>query len=329
MKKILKLKNAFILILVASITISCLNDDDNGIPRPEENIVQLAQANTNLSSLVAALEAADGDLPTILQGNGPFTVLAPTNEAFATFLDGQELSDIPTDVLEQVLLNHVITGEIRSANLISSLSGYASTNASGPIDQTRISIYFDTDSSEITFNGQSDVIQEDITASNGTIHIVDAVIEIPDVVDIVTTNPNFGDLVTALTTATPDTDFVTVLRESGLYTVFAPTDAAFDTLFAGNSDWDTVDDIDETLLTAVLGHHVIGGTNILASSITDGLESPATLEGDTLSFNIFGSSIGIVDGAGNTDANIQVANIQGSNGVIHVITRVLIPDTTN
>jgi len=79
-------------------------------------ITDLAIGNENLENLVAALVAADGDLPTVLRGDGPFTVLAPTDEAFETFLDGAALADVPVDVLTNVLLNHVISGEITSTD---------------------------------------------------------------------------------------------------------------------------------------------------------------------------------------------------------------------
>ena len=87
-------------------------------------ITDLAIGNENLQNLVAALTAADGDLPTVLRGDGPFTVLAPTDEAFENFLDGAALADIPTDVLTNVLLNHVISGEVTSEDLTGLGSGY-------------------------------------------------------------------------------------------------------------------------------------------------------------------------------------------------------------
>ena len=329
MKRFPKLKSSFILFLVVLTTISCLNDDDGEIARPTENIFELIAADSNLSNLVAALQAADGDLPSILQGTTPLTVMAPTDEAFTTFLDGRELSDIPASTLQQVLLNHVVTGEVRSIALLGAGSGYFSTNARGPIDDSRISTYFQVASSTITFNGISEVVQADITASNGTIHKVDAVIEVPNVVDFITTNPNFSDLLTALTTATPDVEFDRILRETAVNTLFVPTDEAFDALLAGNPDWNTVDDIDASLLAAVVSHHVIAGANILSSSITGGMESFVTMEGDELIFNFNLGNIRITDGSGNTNTSIRLANIQGSNGIIHTIDRVLIPDTTN
>jgi transforming growth factor-beta-induced protein len=423
------------------------------------SITDLAISNPNLSSLVAALIAADGDLPNVLKGAGPFTVLAPTDEAFATFLNGSALSDIPTPVLTQVLLNHVISGNISSEALIALGSGYRSTLADGPVADSKISIYFDTDNG-VEFNGVSTVSAPDVKAINGVVHVVDAVIGLPNIVDHALANSNLNELVGALT-AGGNTTFTTLLSSTDeSFTVFAPVNSAFADFTnpdnneinnilsnhvivgtaalssslmnmyvktaATNADDDALsmyintDDgvvlngeskvaiadivaangiihaVDKVIdlptvvdfavadaenfsslvgaltadgqpdfvgtlstpngtspapftvfaplnsafealttvpsgedLTAVLQHHVITGANIVSGDLSDGLVSPATLEGDTLTFSITGEAVSITDGAGNSDINIAVANVQAINGVIHAIDKVMIPDTSN
>ena len=127
-----------------------------GIVNPEPpTIVDIAVATPDLSNLVAALQAADGDLVTTLNG-GEYTLLAPTNAAFETFLSVNgfsSLDDVPTDVLANILLNHVITGEVRSTDLSAFGAGYASTNATNA-DGDNLSLYFDT-LSGVVFNGVS------------------------------------------------------------------------------------------------------------------------------------------------------------------------------
>ncbi|MDX1471734.1 MAG: fasciclin domain-containing protein, partial [Flavobacteriaceae bacterium] len=156
-------------IMLLFVLQACSNDDDGSTPQPEElTIVETAQASANLSILVSALQAADGDLVSVLSGDGPFTVLAPTNAAFTQFLadnNFNSLDDVPTDVLAQVLLNHVIAGEVTSTDLTAAGSGYTSTSATGP-NNNNLSLYFDT-SSGVEFNGVSGVTQADIEASNG------------------------------------------------------------------------------------------------------------------------------------------------------------------
>ena len=330
MIRLCRLKNTFLSLLIAFLAISCIDDDD--IPdRPDASISDLAGSTGDLSILVAALERAD--LLDDLDGIGRFTVLAPTNAAFALYLDVNDYADInavPVDVLRQLLLNHVIAGEFRGTQMVNQV-GYLQTSASGPVDDTSLSLLVNGNNGFV-FNNMAQVTQGglDIIASNGTIHIVDAVVDLPTLPTLVLGNPIFSDLATGLTTATPSADYVSVLSESGLYTLFGPSDNAFDRLFSSNPNWSTVEDIDEETLIAVLNHHVIGGANILLSDIENGQESPATLEGDILVFTPGGAnSIRVEDGSGNNNALITAGNIQASNGVLHLIDRVLIPDTEN
>ncbi|UCD61681.1 MAG: fasciclin domain-containing protein, partial [Flavobacteriaceae bacterium] len=178
-----------------------------------------------------------------------------------------------------------------------------------------------------TFNGASNVIDADILASNGVIHTVDAVIDFPTVVTFITTDINFQQLTTALTTATPGTDFVGLLSGTGPFTVFAPADTAFDALLDTNDNWNSVDDIEEGLLTSVLQHHVANGNN-RSEDFTD-QSTITTLEGDDITFSLSLGLITITDGSGNSEIVIAVADFQAANGVVHLITEVMIPDTSN
>ena len=428
------------------------------------SITDLAIATPTLSNLVAALVAADGDLPTVLAGEGPFTVFAPTDDAFAAFLADNNfanLSAVPVDVLTQVLLNHVVSG----TNLSTALStGYVSTlSTAGPGDANlsmlvdtangvilngvsnvtaadnkaingvvhivdaviglpnivdhavansdltelvgaltsggnttftdllsdsatdftvfapvnaafsafanpnandinavlsnhviagtaafaagltnsyvttaavnedgdNLSMYINIDDG-VSLNGTSNVAAADIVATNGVIHAVDAVIDLPTVVTFATADATFSPLVAALTEGTPATDFVSVLSGDGPFTVFAPTDTAFQALLDSNMDWTSVTDIDEALLTSVLNHHVVSG-NVRSGDLTDGI-APTTLEGDTITINLPGTGdniADITDGAGNTGIGVVVVDVQANNGVIHVVNQVMIPDTTN
>lgn len=426
-------------------------------------ITDLALGNENLENLVAALTAANGDLPTVLRGDGPFTVLAPTDEAFENFLDGAALGDIPVDVLTNVLLNHVISGEVTSTDLTTLGSGYTSTMATGAGDQM-VSLFFDT-SDGVTFNGVSSVVTPDVKALNGIVHVVDAVIDIPNIVDHAVANPGLSSLVGALTdggnttftdllsneeelftvfapgndafsaftnpnsndlnailsnhvvvgaaafsadltnsyvntaaefaadenlslyintddgvtlngisnvvtadivasngvihtvdavidlptvvtfavadptfdslqaalTAEGQPDFVTTLSGAGPFTVFAPTNDAFQALLDSNDMWNGLADIDGGLLTSVLQHHVVSGANVRSGDLSDGATA-TTLEGDDITINLPGTGdniADITDGAGNTGIGIIAVDVQASNGVIHAVNTVLIPDTMN
>ena len=444
------------LALVSILFVSC-SDDDNApeIPQemPETTIVDVALSDSNLSILVEALDEAD--LVTTLKGNGPFTVFAPTDSAFQAFLadnNFSSLDDIPEETLKQVLLNHVVSGNVKAADLE---TAYYSSSSTAGVDGKNLSLYVNT-MDGVTINGSS-VATADIEASNGTIHVVDKVIGLPNVVNHATYNSAFTELVGALT-ADGNTVFTDLLSGTDQkFTVFAPTNDAFTAfenpngnelnsilsnhviagaaLAAGdlsnsyantaatNEDGDnlsiyvntddgvtlngsskviiadvvttngiihavdTVIDLPTVVtfatadsenfsslvgaltsegqpdfvsilssttennpftvfapvnsafaaltavpegedLTAVLTHHVIAEANIVSSDLSDGLVSPATLQGDALTFSASGDSFEITDGAGNMGIAIVKADVQAINGVIHAVDMVLIPSAS-
>ena len=296
------------------------NDDYNNTPEPL-TIVETAQATESLSSLVAAV--VEAGLVDALNAEGPFTVLAPTNNAFQEFLNAngwESVADIPKDALVQVLLNHVISGEVKSTDLTMLGSGYANTLAAGPND-TKLSLYFNT-ADGVNFNGISSVGTADIIASNGVVHVIDKVIGLPTIVDFAVSNPNLSTLVTALTREDLTFDYVGALSNasSDPFTVFAPTNDAFANLldFLNATG---LDDIDEPILKATLDHHAVANANVLSSQLTDNM-SIETL-GGTITANVTG-------GAKLTDMNNRISDIiavdvQAINGVIHVISEVVLP----
>lgn len=315
------LKKISLVLTLLFTTLSCSSDDDNTVTTQPQNIVEIALETPDLTSLVAALTAANGDLVTVLQGDGPFTVLAPTNDAFAAFLSDNgfnTLEDVPTDVLTQILLNHVIMADVVANDLITSGAGYTNTLATGP-NNNEMSLYFNT-SDGVTFNGVSTVTQADIVATNGTIHIVDAVIGIPTVVTFAAADPSFSTLVTALTDLTPATDFVGTLQGEGPFTVFAPTNEAFSALPAIPG---------EEVLTQVLLYHVVGG-NVTSSDLTNpGETTSETLQGDSITITLPGSEgniANVTDASGANDIGIVAVDVQAGNGVIHVLNKVMIPN---
>ncbi|RPG28372.1 MAG: fasciclin domain-containing protein [Muricauda sp. TMED12] len=272
-------------------------------------ITDLALGNENLENLVAALVAADGDLPTVLRGDGPFTVLAPTDEAFATFLDGAALEDVPVDVLTNVLLNHVISGEVTSEDLIGLGSGYTSTLATGAGDQN-VSLFFDA-SGDVIFNGVSTVITPDVKALNGIVHVVNAVIDIPNIVDHAIANPGLTSLVGALTDG-GNTTFTDLLsNEEETFTVFAPGNDAFSAFTNPNSND----------LNAILSNHVVVGAAAFSSDLTNSYVNTAAEFAADENLSLY---INTDDGVTlNGTSNVVTADIVASNGVIHTVNAVI------
>ena len=324
MKNLLKIT----AVLFISLTTfqSCNDDNDNAIPYEPEpttnSIVDVALGSENLSTLVAALQKAD--LVTTLASQGPFTVLAPSNEAFNTFLSDNgfnSLDDVPVEILTNILLNHVVGGRLASTDLT---TGYATTFAISSASDQSMSIFIDT-TNGVRFNGVSSVTDANIDADNGIVHLVDAVIGLPSVVTFAVADPTFSTLVSALTRDDLTTDFVGVLSTAtgtspAPFTVFAPTNDAFGSLLSelGVSG---LGDIDEPTLDAVLKIHVVAGANVFDTDLTDNL-TVSTLGGD-ITANVTGGAT-LTDGNGRV-SDIIATNVQANNGIIHAINKVILP----
>jgi transforming growth factor-beta-induced protein len=317
MKKLLKIIP--ILLLTTLFLQSCDNDDET----VTNNIVDIAQSSEDFTSLVAALQKAN--LVTTLQTQGPFTVLAPTNAAFSTFLSNNgfnSLDEVPVDVLTNILLNHVVGGRLASTDLT---TGYASTFATSSASDASMSIFIDTSNGSVKFNGISSVASADISADNGIVHVVDAVIGLPSVVTFAVADPTFSTLVAALTRDDLTTNFVGVLSiatgtSPAPFTVFAPTNDAFGSLLselgiAGLAD------IDEPTLDSVLKYHVVAGANVLDTNLTDDM-TVTTLGGDITANVTGGATLTNSDGR---VSDIIATNVQANNGVIHAINKVILP----
>ncbi|MEO1031652.1 MAG: fasciclin domain-containing protein [Bacteroidota bacterium] len=320
--KTFKLLTVFLLVLGVT---GCSDDDDNNGPGVQTTtIIDVAAAN-GLTSLAAALEATG--LTSTLQGTGPFTVFAPDNAAFTTLLtnaglDLDNLSTAEEALVRNILLNHVIIGQnISSTDLVNLGSGYTNTGATGP-NGANLSLYFNT-TSGVVLNGQSTVSNPDLTATNGVIHVVNTVIDLPTIATFATSNDALSVLVDALAyadTGTPTVPWIDTVSnaEAGPFTVFAPTNDAFVDLLA-ELNVNALTELETSTVDGVLTYHVVGA-NVQSTQLQTG--TVATLGGD------------ITADATNftlTDANGRVSNIvvtlvdiQGINGVVHVIDKVIL-----
>ncbi|MDI1305891.1 MAG: fasciclin domain-containing protein [bacterium] len=318
MKNLLKIKCLVLLTFFAFAATSCDNDDDN--PAPVDNtITGKAIATTNLSMLVQALVKAD--LATTLQGTGPYTVFAPTNDAFTAFLATTTyatINDVPKDVLTQILLNHVVTGAVKSTELS---TGYIKTLAKGSASATNTLSMFVNTSSGVKLNGDAKVKTADIMASNGVIHIVDKVIGLPTIVTHAAANANFSTLVSVLNRP-GEPNFITALSGTGPFTVFAPTNDAFTALNLELAPGG-IASVSAANLTKVLQYHVASG-NVLAASLTEGqIITPILTPAQTFTIQLTGGAK--IKDARNRISTIIATDVQCSNGVLHVLDKVLLP----
>jgi uncharacterized surface protein with fasciclin (FAS1) repeats len=305
-------------LALGTTTLSSCNQDDDDIDMGS-NIVELAVATEDLSSLVAAVQRA-GLVDALSDESANLTVFAPTNAAFATFLAANNFSsvdDVPVEVLQQVLLNHVIGAEVKAADVT---TGYVNTLATYATSTDKhIDMFINTDG--LVINGASNIVTTDIDATNGVVHTVDAVIGIPKIPTFAVANPDFSILVQALTRSDLSTNYATFLEGDGPFTVFAPTNAAFASLLA-ELNATQLSDIDAATLEAVLTYHVVTIGNVLAGDLTEGQMVP-TAQGGSFTVSLSGGAK-ITDGAGR-ETNIIATDIQGSNGVVHAIDQVLLP----
>ncbi|HDR50587.1 MAG TPA: fasciclin domain-containing protein [Mariniphaga anaerophila] len=304
MKTKLKIIPAF--MIAASLLFTACNNDDETPVMEAKNIVEVAADAGNFSILIQAAQKAG--LAEFLSTENNLTVFAPTDVAFAALLSDLGLSsldEIPVADLTQILTYHVIGAKVMSTDLS---TGYVPTLAS--FDSNPVSMYV-TVGNTVAINGNVSVTTADVEAENGVIHVVDKVILPPTVVNIALANENFTTLVQAVVKA----GLVDARSAEGPFTVFAPTNAAFDALFTqlGISG---IDDLTAEQLLPILTYHVVPG-NVVSTELSSG--EVGTLNGQTLSVDL---SVGVKINS----SEVIAADIQGSNGVVHVIDQVLLPE---
>jgi len=316
MKNLFKL--SALLFLFGLLLTSCEETrDDTQTPK---SIYELASKDADLSNLKAAIDKAG--LAATLSESGSFTVFAPSNAAFSQFLADNgfaSLNDVPNAALKEILLNHVLASKVMAAQVT---TGYVSTLAKGNASSAKnLSMYIDT-TSGVKINGISSVTKTDINASNGVIHKVDKVIGLPTVVTHALANPNFSSLVSALTRSDMP-NFAGILSgtASSPFTVFAPTNSAFTSLLTELS-LPNLAAVPKSTLENVLKYHVVAGSNVLSTDITNNM-NVTTFQGGTFKITTTGG-VKITD-ANNRVSNVIATDVQCSNGVIHAIDKVLLP----
>ena len=281
-----------------------------------KDIVDTAVEAGSFGTLVAAVQAAG--LVDTLKGEGPFTVFAPSEEAFAALPAGtlETLLADPSGDLTQILLYHVVPGKVMAADVTDGLE--AETAQGGKVK-------FMVADGKVMIN-DANIVATDVVASNGVIHVIDKVILPPapaaeeaaaeapaagTIPEVAAAAGGFETLLAAVTAA----GLGETLSGEGPFTVFAPTDAAFAALPAGTVETLLADPTGD--LTQILLYHVVPG-KVMAADVTDGLEAE-TAQGGKVKFTVADGKV-MINGA-----NIVATDIAASNGVIHVIDAVILP----
>lgn len=274
------------------------------LPEPVLDVVETAQSSGAFSILLSGLEAAG--LTETLKGEGPFTVFAPSDQAFDRLSDlqlGNLLTD--TELLGRVLTYHVVPGNLEAAQVVTLDSAPTVNGKALPI----------TVEDGTVFVGGVQVVTTDILTSNGVIHVIEDVLLPEPVLDIVETAEDAGSFTTLLT-ALDAAGLTDVLKGEGPFTVFAPTDDAFDKIPA-----ETLSALlsDPEALAEVLTYHVIDGAVPAATVVT--LDSAPTLQGSDVTIAVAADGTVSVN-----DATVLVTDIEATNGIVHVIDTVLLPE---
>jgi transforming growth factor-beta-induced protein len=313
-KQFNKMTKITMLTLVVSLMLlgsSCNNDSSDPNISPTQDVMQVADATSNLSTLVAAIDAAS--LRATLAGSGPFTVFAPTNDAFAA-VDADVLTFLlatPAE-LSKVLTYHVVSGKVMSSDL-----------SSGPVNtlNTGQSVTVDL-SSGVKINDAS-VTTADVETTNGVVHIIDKVM-IPENLDLSGMLPSAAEA--AIATSELST-LVSILSLPGLsdilaaasdddaeITVFAPTNDAFAAVLTALG-LTSINEIPESVLLDIVTYHIVG-----AAALSTDLEATTyeTLNGESV-------TVDLSSGVKINEASVSSADIEVSNGVVHIIDGVLLP----
>lgn len=329
MKKVTK----FIGIAFLTLSLfSCSTESDS-----KRTIADIVSSGSDFSTLTTALNRTG--LTATLNGAGEYTVFAPTNQAFQTFFSSLgpsvTVDNVDVEVLKSILLNHVISASIKSTDLPAAT--YASTlspiNTSA--DAPTISMYVQKSGGTVTINGGIDskgaeVTVADVEASNGVIHVVNGVIQIPTIVDHVVDNPDFDTLQTVVTSGSGDAfgdqsavlNALAGLTASAPATLFAPNNAAFTnaTTGTGFAVGATAEQVSK-----VLQYHVTTAGNVRSSQLTNNQVVPMFTSPAQNTTVIIGTGTVDIKDTANNLSRVFLADIQCSNGVIHGVNRVLQP----
>jgi transforming growth factor-beta-induced protein len=269
------------------------------LPNAFTPVTSLVQKNFDLSTLLALVAERPAVAEALSDPSGEFTVFAPNNTAFADALAANPglTEDQVTEILTyHVLVSQVLSGDLDEVQTVETLSGEA--------------IYVTVENGSVNINNSATVVDADFTGNNGAVHIIDGVL-LPNaftpVTGIVAKNYNLSTL---LSLVAEREDILNLLSGDGEFTVFAPTNEAFDAAL------EAFPDLTAEQITEILTYHVVGA-QVLSTDLADG-QTAETLQGEDITVSING-------GVQINNANVIGADLIGTNGVVHIIDAVILP----
>lgn len=266
----------------------------------EPSLIEVAENAGNYSTLLELIENLG--LTTTFQFTGPYTAFAPDDDAFNTLYETVNPDELSTEQQQTIINYHVIEGEISSEELEPEQT--VETLAEEDL-------YITTGEDDVMINGSASVVAADLEASNGFIHAIDQVLlpnEFSNVAQIIEKNYDL----TTLRDLLEQYDLVETISDDGPYTVFAPTNQAFEDAN------DVIATLSEDQIEEVLLYHVVP-TEALSTDLQDG-QTIETAQGEEITVSISDETVTL-----NGDVTVERADLDGSNGVVHIIDGVLVP----
>lgn len=330
------LKSVLFALIAAFAFTGCSDDDDDDNNNQDQGSTLTAtlSADARFSILVEALEKTGLDATLDASGDS-YTVFAPNNAAFTQLFDNLGVADVDAAIaalgestVRDILLYHVLNAEVTSSDISDGYVTTLSENGSG----NGIDAYLST-MNGVMINNKAEVVDADIAATNGVAHEIDLVLNTPSGQELLAANPDYSNLTSALTLA--DGNLLATLGDtSSTFTIFAPNNAAFDTLIANTPGVNDLAQLASTLGTDVLAnvllYHVVSG-DVRAGDLNANDDVNTLAEdgmGNSLNFtvNLQQSTVVLIDNSANSpDAEVTTANITSANGSVHLINNVLLP----
>jgi len=294
----------------AQVTQADITEPTNGVihvvdtvllPNAFNTVAGVVSKNYDLATLLSEVAERPEILEALSNPDADLTVFAPDNEAFGAALSA--FPDLTAEQITDILTYHVLAAKVLSTDLeasqtVEALSGEA--------------LYVTVEDGSVSINNSATVTTADLEGNNGAVHVIDGVLlpnKFQNVVQIASKNYDLSTLVSLVA----DAGLVSTLEGDGPFTVFAPTNAAFEEIS------ETLETLTEEQVADVLTYHV-AGLEALSGDLSDGMTVP-TVQGEDITVNI--------DGDGNVtlndSVNVVTVDLQGINGVIHIIDGVLIP----
>jgi transforming growth factor-beta-induced protein len=294
----------------ANVTTADLTDPTNGVihvvdqvllPNAFNTVAGVVSKNYDLATLLSVVAERPAILDVLNDAASSLTVFAPDNAAFTAALEA--FPGLTADQLTDILTYHVLAAKVLSTDLEAAQTVETLTGES---------IYVTAEEGTVTINNSATVSTADLEGNNGAVHVIDGVLlpnEFQNIVQIASKNYNLSTLVSLVA----DAGLVPTLEGDGPFTVFAPTNAAFEAVS------ETLATLSEEQVAEVLTYHV-AALEALSGDLSDGMTVP-TVQGEEITVNIDAEGNVTLNGS----VNVETVDLQGTNGVIHIIDGVLLP----